>query len=169
MFDHTRNSQSPTVTCHQRPRPGAPPPDLRCLQRVPIGTRSYETTSRDQRGKIQMFFSSTGACTAAKFPIANHHSQINTQLYSASLIRLIWQQRHSDSEFDAVFTANLGTPNGAGNVFLQQATCVCLIGWELNHNFYECLQRIFIPCATCLYYFPLQRSCPRKPVIGSLI
>ena len=53
------------------------------------GTRRYETTSRDQRGKIQMFFSSTGACTAAKFPIANHHSQINTQLYSASLIRLI--------------------------------------------------------------------------------
>ena len=67
-----------------------------------LGTRSYETTSRDQRGKIQMFFSSTGACTAAKFPIANHRSQINTQLYSASLIRLIWQQRHSDSEFDAL-------------------------------------------------------------------
>ena len=67
-----------------------------------LGTRSYETTSRDQRGKIQMFFSSTGACTASKFPIANHHSQIDTQLYSASLIRLIWQQRHSDSEFDAL-------------------------------------------------------------------
>ena len=67
-----------------------------------LGTRSYETTSRDQRGKIQMFFSSTGAFTAAKFPIANHHSEINTQLYSASLIRLIWQQRHSDSEFDAL-------------------------------------------------------------------
>ena len=68
-----------------------------------------------------------------------------------------------------MFTANLGTPNGAGDVILQQATCVCLIGWELNHNFYECLQRILIPCATCLYYFPLQRSCHRKPVIGSLI
>ena len=67
-----------------------------------LGTRSYETTSRDKRGKIQIFFSSTGACAAAKFPIANHHSQINTQLYSASLIRLIWQQRHSDSEFDAL-------------------------------------------------------------------
>ena len=67
-----------------------------------LGTRSYETTSRDQRGKIQMFFSSTGACTAAKFPIASHHSQMNTQLYSASLIRHIWQQRHSDSEFDAL-------------------------------------------------------------------
>ena len=66
------------------------------------GTRSYETTSRDQRGKIEMFFSSTGACTAAKFPIANHHSQINTQLYSASLTRRIWQQCHSDSEFDVL-------------------------------------------------------------------
>ena len=66
------------------------------------GTISYETTSRDQRGKIEMFFSSTGACTAAKFPIANHYSQINTQLYSASLVRHIWQQRHSDSEFDAL-------------------------------------------------------------------
>ena len=71
--------------------------------------------------------------------------------------------------YNWVFTANLDTPKGAGNVILQQATCICLIGWELNHNFYECLQRIFIPCATCLYYFPLQRSCPRKPVIGSLI
>ena len=66
------------------------------------GTRSYGTTSRDQRGKIEMFFSSTGACTAAKFPIANHHSQMNTQLYSASLIRHIWQQCHSNSEFDAI-------------------------------------------------------------------
>ena len=31
------HKQSPTitVTCHQQPRPGAPPPDLRRLQRVP--------------------------------------------------------------------------------------------------------------------------------------
>ena len=71
--------------------------------------------------------------------------------------------------YNWVFTANLGTPNGAGNVILQQATCVCLIGWELNQNLYECLQRIFIPCATCFYYFPLQHSCTRKPVTGSLI
>ena len=83
------------------PAPGPRP--LTCgVSSECLGTRSYETTSRDQRGKIQMFFSSTGACTAAKFPIANHHSQIITQLYSASLIRLIWQQRHSDSEFDAL-------------------------------------------------------------------
>ena len=83
------------------PAPGPRP--LTCgVSSECLGTRSYETTSRDQRGKIQMFFSSTGACTASKFPIANHHSQIDTQLYSASLIRLIWQQRHSDSEFDAL-------------------------------------------------------------------
>ena len=83
------------------PAPGPRP--LTCgVSSECLGTRSYETMSRDQRGKIQMFFSSIGACTAAKFPIANHHSQIITQLYSASFIRLIWQQRHSDSEFDAL-------------------------------------------------------------------
>ena len=52
------------------------------------GTRSYETTSRDQRGKIQMFFSSTGACTATKFPIANHCSSIVAQLYFASVTQI---------------------------------------------------------------------------------
>ena len=66
------------------------------------GTRSYETTSRDQRGKIEIFFFSTGACTAAKSPIANHQSQINAQLYSAPPLRHFWQQCHSDSEFDAL-------------------------------------------------------------------
>ena len=86
-----------TATCHQQPHPLTCGVSSECL-----GTRSYETTSRDQRGKIQMCFSWTGACTAAKFSIANHYSQINTQLYSASLIRHIWQQRHSDSEFDAL-------------------------------------------------------------------
>ena len=80
----------------------SPAPCPAGVSRECLGTRSYETTSRDQRGKIQMLFSSTGACTAAKFPIANHHSQMNTQLYSVSLIRHIWQQRHSDSEFDAL-------------------------------------------------------------------
>ena len=69
----------------------------------------------------------------------------------------------------SLFTANLGTPNGAGNVILQQLTCVCLIGWELNDNFFECLLKIFISCATCLYYFPLQSNCHRKPVIASLM
>ena len=73
------------------------------------------------------------------------------------------------THYNLVFTANLGTQNGAGNVILQQLTCVWLIGWELNNDFYACLLKAFIPCATCLYYFPLQRSCPRKPVIGSLM
>ena len=53
-----------------------------------LGTRSYETTSRDQRGKIQMFFSSTGACTATKSPIANHRSSIVAQLYFASVTQM---------------------------------------------------------------------------------
>ena len=79
---------SPQSLATNSPAPGPRP--LTCgVSSECLGTRSYETTSRDQRGKIQMFFSSTGACTAAKFPIANRHSQINTQLYSASLIRLI--------------------------------------------------------------------------------
>ena len=102
----------------------------------------------------------------------NFRLQITIARYIQNYILL-----HSYASFDSdaipipsltpynwVITANLGTPNGAGNVILQQATCVCLIGWEFNHNFYECLQKIFIPCATCLHYFPLQRSCPRKPV-----
>ena len=71
--------------------------------------------------------------------------------------------------YNWVFTANLGTPNGAGNVIVQQPSCVCLIGWELNYTFFECLLKIFIPCATYLYYFPIQNSCPRKPVIASLM
>ena len=53
-----------------------------------LGTRSYETTSRDQRGKIQMFFSSTGACTATKSPIGNHRSSIVAQLYFASVTQM---------------------------------------------------------------------------------
>ena len=86
---------------HSHLPPTAPP--LTC--RVPsecLGTRSLETTSRDHRGKIEMFLSSTGACTTAKSPIANIHSQITAQLYSASFICHFWQQCHSDSEFDAL-------------------------------------------------------------------
>ena len=96
-LEYEERAQSLATNSPTRPRPLTCGVSSECL-----GTRSYETTSRDQRGKIQMVFSSTGACTAAKFPIANHHSQMNTQLYSASLICLIWQQRHSDSEFDAL-------------------------------------------------------------------
>ena len=72
-----------TVTCHQQPRP------LTCCGSSECsGTRSYETTSRDQRGKIEMFFSSTGACTATKSPIANHRSSIVAQLYFASVTQM---------------------------------------------------------------------------------
>ena len=68
---HKTTAQSLAINS---PAPGTRP--LTCgVSSGCLGTRSYETTSRDQRGKIQMFFSSTGA---AKFPIANHHSQINT-------------------------------------------------------------------------------------------
>ena len=41
-----------------------------------------------------------------------------------------------------VITAKSRAPNGAGNVILQQLTCVCLIGWELNHDFDACLLKI---------------------------
>ena len=58
----------------------SPAPDLPGVPSECLGTRRYETTSRDQRGKIEMFISSTGAYTAAKSPIANHHGHINAQL-----------------------------------------------------------------------------------------
>ena len=66
------------------PAPGPRP--LTCgVSSECIGTRNYETTSRDQHGKIEMFFSSTGACTATKSPIANHRSSIVAHLYFASV------------------------------------------------------------------------------------
>ena len=69
------------------PAPGTRP--LTCgVSSECLGTRSYETTSRDQRGKIQMSFSSTGACTATKSPIANHRSSIVAQLYFASVTQM---------------------------------------------------------------------------------
>ena len=69
------------------PAPGLHP--LTCgISSECLGTRSYETTSRDQRGKLQMFFSSTGACTATKSPIANHRSSIVAQPYFASVTQM---------------------------------------------------------------------------------
>ena len=69
------------------PAPGPRP--LTCgVSSECLGTRSYETTSRDQRGKIQMFFSSTGACAATKSPIANHRSSIVPQLHFASVTQM---------------------------------------------------------------------------------
>ena len=69
--------------------PGPGPRPLTCgVSSECLDTRSYETTSRDQRGKIQMFFSSTSACTATKSPIANHRSSIVAQLYFASVTQM---------------------------------------------------------------------------------
>ena len=72
-----------TVTGHKQPRPLTCGVSSECSR-----TRSYETTSRDQRGKIEMFFSSPGACTASKSPIVNHRSPIVAQLYFASVTKM---------------------------------------------------------------------------------
>ena len=56
-----------------------------------LGTRSYETTSRDQRGKIRTFSRSMDACTVANPPIVKCNSQSKAQLYSASIIYCVWQ------------------------------------------------------------------------------
>ena len=78
-----------TVACHQQPQPRPGPRPLTCgVPSECLGTRSYETTSRDQRGKIQMFFSLTGACTATKSSTANHRSSIVAQLYFASVTHM---------------------------------------------------------------------------------
>ena len=69
------------------PAPG-PRPLICGVSSECLGTRSYETTSRDQCGKIDMFFSSTGAGTATKSPIANHRSSIVAQLYFASVTQM---------------------------------------------------------------------------------
>ena len=86
----------PTVTYHQKPRPLSWGVSSECS-----GTRSYETRSRDQRGKIEMLFSSTGACTETKSLIANHRHPIDAQLYFASVTQmfmmLIFVKVESDS------------------------------------------------------------------------
>ena len=80
-----------------------------------LDTRSYETTSRDQRGKIEMFFSSTGACTATKSPIANHRSPILAQLYFAAVtqmfLMLLFVKVESDSS-KLLRTVSKSGPNG---------------------------------------------------------
>ena len=80
-----------------------------------LGTRSYETTSRDQRGKIEMFFSSTGACTTTKSLIANHHSPIVTQLYFASVTQMFLMPLFVKVESDSsklLRTVSKSGPNG---------------------------------------------------------
>ena len=77
--------------------------------------RSYQTTSRDQRGKIDMFFSSTGACTTTKSPIANHRSPIVAQLYFASVTQIflvtLFVKVESDSS-KLLRTVSKSGPNG---------------------------------------------------------
>ena len=65
----------------------SPPLDLRRPQRVLWHEKLMLTRSapHELRGKIEMFFFSTGACTAAKSTIAIRHSRIDAQLYSASI------------------------------------------------------------------------------------
>ena len=80
-----------------------------------VTTRSYETTSRDQRGKIEMFFSSTGACTATKCPIANHRSPIVAQLYFASVTQMFLMPLFVKVESDSSKlwrTVSKSGPNG---------------------------------------------------------
>ena len=92
--DHLRSIMKipiPLSWCHSHLSPTAPTPDLQCLQRV-LRHEKLGNSVTWQRGKIEMFFSSTGACTATKSPIANQHSHINAQLYSAS-IKQIFRMR----------------------------------------------------------------------------
>ena len=79
------------------------------------GTRSYETTSRDQCGKIEMFFSSTDACTATKSPIVNHRSSIIAQLYFASVTQMFMMPSFVKVESDSsklLRTVSKSGPNG---------------------------------------------------------
>ena len=99
-----------TVTYNQKSRP------LTCgVSSECAGTRSYETTSRDQRGKNEMFFSSTGTCTATKSPIANHRSPIVAQQYFASVtqvfLMLLFVKVESDSS-KLLTTVSKSGPNG---------------------------------------------------------
>ena len=106
----------PTVACHQQPQPRPGPRPLTCgVPSECLGTRSYETTSRDQRGKIQMFFSLIGACTATKSSIANHRSSIVAQLYFASVTHMFLMPLFVKVESDSsklLRTVSKSGPNG---------------------------------------------------------
>ena len=113
-----------TVTCHQKTAPPLLPRPLTCgVSSECLGTRSYETTSRDQRGKIEMFFSSTGACIATKSPIANHRSPIIAQLYFASVTQMflmpLFVKVESDSSKLLRIVSKSG-PNGCKERSKQQ-------------------------------------------------
>ena len=62
-----------------------------------------------------MFFCSTGAYTAAKYTTANRHSQINAQLYSASISQILRVQLFVKAESASsklLKTASKSGPNG---------------------------------------------------------
>ena len=66
-------------------------------------------------GKLKCFFSSTGACTATKYLIANRRSPIDAQLYFASVtqmfLMLIFVKVESDSS-KLLRTVSKSGPNG---------------------------------------------------------
>ena len=83
---HRRSSScaaTSIIACHQKPRIlafGVPSEWL--------GTKVKKLRHLASVEKLKcffQFFSSTGVCTAAKFQIAHRLSQINAQLYSASI------------------------------------------------------------------------------------
>ena len=62
-----------------------------------------------------MFISSTGACTAAKSPIANHLGHINAQLYSASITQIFRMRLFVKVEYVSsklLTTGSKSGPNG---------------------------------------------------------
>ena len=104
------HSHLPPTDPHRGPRPLTCSVSSECS-----GTRSYETTSRDQRGKIEMFFSSTGACTATKSPIVHHRSSIVAQLYFASVTQMFMMPLFVKVESDSsklLRTVSKSGPNG---------------------------------------------------------
>ena len=107
---HLSHSHLPPTAPPLLPRPLTCGVSSECL-----GTRSYDTTSRDQRGKIEMFFSSTGACTATKSPIANHRCPIIAQLYFASVTQMFLMPLFVKVESDSsklLRTVSKSGPNG---------------------------------------------------------
>ena len=96
------------------PAPGAPPPDLRRLQRVLRHQKlwNYVTWPAWENWNV---FSSTGACTATKSPIVNHRSSIIAQLYVASVTQMFLMPLSVKVESDSsklLRTVSKSGPNG---------------------------------------------------------
>ena len=132
VIERASHSHLPPTAPPRGPRP------LTCgVSSECSGTRSYETTSRDQRGKIQMFFSSTGACTATKFPIANHRSSIVARLYFASVTQMFLMPLFVKVESDSsklLRTVSKSGPNAC------QAAPASTASWRWSLLYHTCLQ-----------------------------